>query len=191
LVVDVQNDFCHERGAMGRLGFDMGAVQSSVRALAQFVESARLSKVPVIFVATQHSEITNSESWLTRGPRRGGEICAVGSWGAECYRLTPAHGEPVVIKHRYSGFVGTDLGLVLHPLELKRTGHGGIHQRVCRVHDPRRLYARLLRSVGKRLLWRLNRSGTRSHNPQRYQLFWAGARLKHNHQALVSDTECE
>jgi ureidoacrylate peracid hydrolase len=69
LVVDVQNDFCHERGAMGRLGFDMGAVQSSVRALAQFVESARLSKVPVIFVATQHSEITNSESWLTRGPR--------------------------------------------------------------------------------------------------------------------------
>jgi nicotinamidase-related amidase len=28
LVVDIQNDFCHESGAMGRLGFDMGPIQS-------------------------------------------------------------------------------------------------------------------------------------------------------------------
>jgi ureidoacrylate peracid hydrolase len=60
LVLDVQNDFCHERGAMGRLGFDMGPIQSSVYTLAQFVESARLAEIPVIFIATQHSETTNS-----------------------------------------------------------------------------------------------------------------------------------
>jgi ureidoacrylate peracid hydrolase len=33
----------------------------------------------------------------------------VGSWGAEFYKLTPAQGESVVAKHRYSGFVGTEL----------------------------------------------------------------------------------
>ena len=74
LVVDVQNDFCHESGAIGRLGFDMGSIQSSVHALSQFLTMARQAKMPVIFVATQHSEWTNSQAWLTRGPRRGGEI---------------------------------------------------------------------------------------------------------------------
>lgn len=131
LVVDVQNDFCHERGAMSRLGFDMRPIQSSVRTLAQFVESARLSAVPVIFVATQHSKITNSQSWLARGPRRGGEICAVGSWGAEFYRVAPAPGEPVVIKHRYSGFVGTDLDLVLHARERRSVLVTGVSTNVC------------------------------------------------------------
>ena len=51
LIVDVQNDFCHERGAMSRLGFDMGPIQSSVRALAQFVESARLGEQAAQFTA--------------------------------------------------------------------------------------------------------------------------------------------
>jgi ureidoacrylate peracid hydrolase len=129
--VDVQNDFCHERGAMGRLGFDMRLIQSSVRALAQFVESARVAKVPVIFVATQHSETTNSQSWLSRGPRRGGEICAIESWGAEFYRLAPAPGEPIVIKHRYSGFVGTDLDLVLRARERRSVLVTGVSTNVC------------------------------------------------------------
>jgi ureidoacrylate peracid hydrolase len=52
LVVDVQNDYCHARGAMGRLGSDMGAIQSSVRALAGFLDEARRVGVPVIFIAT-------------------------------------------------------------------------------------------------------------------------------------------
>jgi hypothetical protein len=49
LVVDVQNDFCHEQGAMGGLGYDMGAIQSSVRAPAGFLNEARRVGVPVIF----------------------------------------------------------------------------------------------------------------------------------------------
>jgi ureidoacrylate peracid hydrolase len=117
LVVDVQNDFCHERGAMGRLGFEMGPIQSSVGALSRLLEAARLTEVPVIFIATQHSPATNSQAWLTRGSRRGGEICAVGSWGAEFYKVAPAAGESMIIKHRYSGFIGTDLDLVLRARE--------------------------------------------------------------------------
>ena len=67
---------------MGRLGFDMSPVQSSVLVLPKFLLAARQAKVPIIFIATQHSERTNSQAWLMRGPRRGGEICAVSSWGA-------------------------------------------------------------------------------------------------------------
>jgi ureidoacrylate peracid hydrolase len=131
LVVDVQNDFCHESGAMGRLGFGMGPIQLSVCALAPFLEAARHAEVPVIFIATQHSEWTNAQAWLTRGPRTGGEICAIGSWGAKFYQLAPAPGEPVVIKHRYSGFVGTDLELVLRARERRSVLVTGVSTNVC------------------------------------------------------------
>ena len=131
LVVDVQNDFCHERGAIGRLGFDMGPVQSSVRVLGQFLKAARQRKVPVIFIATQHSEWTNSKAWLTRGPRRGGEICEVRTWGAEFYQLAPTLGEPVIIKHRYSAFVGTDLDTVLRARERRSLLVTGVSTNVC------------------------------------------------------------
>jgi ureidoacrylate peracid hydrolase len=131
LVVDVQNDFCHERGAIGRLGFDMGAVQSSVRALEQFLKTARQAQVPVIFIVTQHSEWTNSKAWLTRGPRRGGEISGVRTWGAELYQLAPTPGEPVIIKHRYSGFVGTDLDTILRSRERRSLLVTGVSTNVC------------------------------------------------------------
>jgi len=131
LVVDVQNDFCHERGAMGLLGFDMGPVQSSMDALAGFLGEARQASVPIIFIATEHGEWTNSQAWLKRGPRSGGEICAAGSWGSEFYKLAPAPGEPVVVKHRYSGFLGTDLEVVLRARERRSVLVTGVSTNVC------------------------------------------------------------
>ncbi len=142
LVVDVQNDFCHERGAMGRLGFDMGAIQSSVRALAGFLDEARRVGVPVIFIATHHWEWTNSQAWLTRGPRSGGEICPAGSWGAEFYQVAPAAGEPVVVKHRYSGFVGTDLEVILRAMERRSVLTTGVSTNVCVESTARDAYMR-------------------------------------------------
>ena len=142
LVVDVQNDFCHERGAMSRLGSDMGAVQSSVRALAGFLDEARRVGVPVIFIATHHGEWTNSQVWLTRGPRSGGEICAAGSWGAEFYQIAPVAGEPVVVKHRYSGFVGTDLEVILRAKERRSVLITGVSTNVCVESTGRDAYMR-------------------------------------------------
>ena len=131
LVVDVQNDFCHESSAIGRLGFDMSSIRSSVRALSQFLTAARQAKVSIIFIATQHSEWTNSQAWLMRGPRRGGEICAVGTWGAEFYEVNPASSDAVVVKHRYSGFVGTDLDTVLRARDRRSVLVTGVSTNVC------------------------------------------------------------
>ena len=142
LVVDVQNDFCHEQGAFGRLGFDMGAIQASVRALTGFLDAARRAGVPVVFIKTHHGPWTNSEAWLTRGPRRAGEICAAGSWGAEFYGVTPAAGEPVVVKHRYSGFLGTDLEVILRARERRSVLVTGVATNVCVESTARDAYMR-------------------------------------------------
>lgn len=85
----------------------------------------------MIFIATQHSEWTNSEAWLMRGPRRGGEICAAAWWGAEFYQLAPAPKEPVIIKHRYSGFVHTDLETVLGARARRSALVTGVTTNVC------------------------------------------------------------
>jgi ureidoacrylate peracid hydrolase len=131
LVVDVQNDFCHERGAMGLLGFDMKPVQSSVDVLVGFLGEARQAGVPIIFIATQHGKWTNSQAWLTRGPRSGGEICAMGSWGVEFYKLAPGPRKPVVVKHRYSGFLGTNLEVILRARERRSVLVTGVSTNVC------------------------------------------------------------
>ncbi len=142
LVVDVQNDFCHEQGAFGRLGFDMGPIQASVRALVGFLEEARRARVPVVFIKTHHGEWTNSQAWLTRTTRRGGEICAVGSWGAEFYQVSPAPDEPVVVKHRYSGFLNTDLGVILRARERRSVLVTGVATNVCVESTARDAYMR-------------------------------------------------
>ncbi len=132
LVVDVQNDFCHERGAFGRRGIDLGAIQQSVEPLLRLIDAARTLGLPVIFIKTQHDRWTNSPAWLTRASRAAGdEICASGSWGAEFYRVQPAPGDRVVVKSRYSGFYMTELEVILRSLGRKSVLVAGVASNVC------------------------------------------------------------
>jgi ureidoacrylate peracid hydrolase len=130
-VVDVQNDFCHESGAYGALGLDMGAVQTAVRALASFLERARAASVPVIFTQMPHGTATNSTAWLNRSPLTPPEACVAGTWGAEFYRLQPKDGDTVIGKHRYSPFVGTDLEMVLKAPERRSILATGVATNIC------------------------------------------------------------
>lgn len=143
LVVDVQNDFCHERGAFGRRGIDLGAIQQSVETLLGLIDTARKVSLPVIFIKTHHDRWTNSSTWLSRGPRASGEeICATGSWGAEFYRVQPAPGERVVVKHRYSGFYMTELEMVLRVLGRQSVLVTGVASNVCVESTAREAFMR-------------------------------------------------
>lgn len=118
LIVDVQNDFCHDDGVFGQAGLQMGQIQAAVDNLLPFIEAARRAQVPVIFIKTHHNAWNNSPAWLTRHARRDRvvEICATGSWGAEFYKVQPAPEDCVIVKHRYSAFMGTSLEVVLRSL---------------------------------------------------------------------------
>jgi ureidoacrylate peracid hydrolase len=131
VVVDVQNDYCHEAGALGRAGRDMTLIQAAVERILDLVEAARRARVPVVWVRTQHDRWTNGSVWLSRSVRRAGEICATGSWGAEFYRVSPAEDECVVVKHRYSAFVGSRLPVVLRALGRPCLLFAGITTNVC------------------------------------------------------------
>ena len=135
LVIDVQNDFCHERGAFAQMGVPMGPIQAMVPRLDALIEGSRRAGVPVIFVQTEHGRWTNSKTWLTRRVADGGRErvypCAEGSWGAEFYGVKPTPADRIVTKHRYSGFVGTDLDVILRSQGVTHVLATGVTTNVC------------------------------------------------------------
>ena len=122
LVVDVQNDYCHPEGTLGRRGVDCATALAAVQRISTLLPTAREAGVPVLHVHTHHSRWTDTPGWRRRG--QGGAtidpdadpIVAAGSWGAEPYGDLVADGDFTFIKHRYSAFAFTPLELVLSSL---------------------------------------------------------------------------
>jgi ureidoacrylate peracid hydrolase len=131
LVVDVQNDFCHRDGLFGKLGLDMTAVQHAARRIAELLPKARKAGVPVIFVTMSHDPLTNSEAWVHRYDTPRTDACVAGTWGAELYELRPEPGDAIVVKHRYSPFVGTNIDYLLRARQRKSLLVTGVATNIC------------------------------------------------------------
>lgn len=143
LIIDMQNDFCHPEGAQGKRGRDLSMVYGMIPTFEKVLNGARQIGLPVIFVRTLHYPWTDSQSWRKRldGYKKGIEICLPGSWGAEIIEaLAPREGEPVVVKHRYSAFVDTDLSLMLRSMKIETLLIGGVGTNVCVESTARHAY---------------------------------------------------
>lgn len=119
VVVDMQNDFCSQRGAVsGRR--DSSAVRAMIPRLKEFLERARGHKVRLVFVRTERGpeDVAGPAAELLHRRGRKSDSCQRGSWGVEFTpELLPQKGEAVITKKTYSAFVGT-------PLEKKLRGWG-------------------------------------------------------------------
>lgn len=119
VVIDMQVDFASPDGVLGQAGVDMDVVKPALAAAERLVDAARAAGTPVIFVGLMTRSDTDSLFWKERMRRRGGSpdadsgLCRAGEVGADFYGPTPAPGELVVPKIRYSGFYGTTLDAAL------------------------------------------------------------------------------
>ena len=50
LVIDVQNDFCHDQGVFAKMGLDLSHIQEMIPRLKGFIERVRQTPIPIIFV---------------------------------------------------------------------------------------------------------------------------------------------
>ncbi len=133
LVIDVQNDFIAEGGFADKVGWPLEHNQQAVANLRQLIESARRSKVPVVFVKSLYDDIFLSLPMRERNDRQQLRLprCIRGTWGAEFYRVQPEPGEVVVIKHRYSAFIDTELNAVLRAMNVQTLILTGVYTEVC------------------------------------------------------------
>ena len=141
LVVDVQNDFVSPRGSAAQRGDDVSAAETMVPRLIRLIEEARRVSLPVIYVKTTHSEWTDTPSWIYRkSQEKALSTCREGSWGAEFYDgISPLPQERVVVKHRYSAFINTDLNTVLKAKDIQSVLVTGVRSEERRVGKECRL----------------------------------------------------
>ena len=128
IVVDVQNYYCHPEGPAK--WDDPARCREAVANIHRLIEAARRAGVPVIYLRNWHEDCTDSEAWATRGGRSTAGLRA-STWEADWYEVQPAPGEPVVNKHRYSGFAGTRLEAILHTLGRSSLIMAGVASNVC------------------------------------------------------------
>jgi nicotinamidase-related amidase len=110
IVVDMQNDFVAERAPM-----ETPAARAMVPKLAEALSICRGAGVRVIYTAHVHRRDGSDMGLFNMHPPIANRSALVdGTPGADiCPELTPALGEHVIKKHRYSGFFGTDLDIIL------------------------------------------------------------------------------
>lgn len=141
VVIDYQNDYMAQGGAFERTGSDVGMMQAIEPALVAIMAAAREAGTVVIFVKSVYSTPDNrflSRAFLHQARRtRGGlyhEVPALQpeSWGGEFYgRVCPAPGERVVVKHRFSAFVDTELPLLLRSSAVQTIVATGVATQTC------------------------------------------------------------
>jgi ureidoacrylate peracid hydrolase len=73
IVIDVQNDFCADQGAMAQEGRDVSAAQAMADRLPAILSAARAAGVLVVFVKNVYSTEHNfylSDAWLEQADWR-------------------------------------------------------------------------------------------------------------------------
>jgi ureidoacrylate peracid hydrolase len=133
IVVDVQNDFCCDDGFFGSEGYDISQIQAAVPRIVNMIDRARAAGVKVVYIRSTYDPHHLNDPMRERNARRGltKSRCTTGAWGTEFYRVSPIAGEPIVTKHRYSAFHGTDLHVILRSWGTRTLIMTGITTNVC------------------------------------------------------------
>jgi len=151
LIVDLQNDFCAEGGAMHAEGRDLTLVQAMVPRLARFLDAARAARVPCVWIRNVYNSEPNwylSEVWLEQAARRRRglyverPVCESGAWNGDFYGVKPGSDEVIVTKHRYGAFEGSDLDLVLRSRGIRSVIMTGVATNVCVETTAREAFLR-------------------------------------------------
>jgi len=134
IVVDMQNDFGSEGGMFARAGIDISAIQAAVAPTARVIDVARRAGMPVVYLKMAFaSDLSNAggpeapnrilhlrmgvgEPVITPDGLKS-RILIEDTWNTEILaELTPQPGDPIVVKHRFSGFFETNLDTLLRDL---------------------------------------------------------------------------
>ncbi len=139
LVVDMQNDFCHDAGFYSRVGRDSALLAAAIEPLARLLAVAREAGVTVVYTRlvydprlpdiVERHRLTPA-AWSARERR-----LAPDTWGAAIVdALAPQPGDFVIDKSDYSAFYGTSLEQVLRRRGVQTLVLTGTTTHACVLH---------------------------------------------------------
>lgn len=135
LVVDMQNGFCHDDGAINRMGLPAARLRDAIEPCARLVAAARGARVPVLFTRYVYRPDYADGGLLVNElmpDLKTHEALRAGSWDAQVIdALAPEAGEPVIDKNRPSAFFGTDLDATLKTLGARNLVVCGVTTNCC------------------------------------------------------------
>ena len=128
IIIDMQNDLAHPDGR----AFIPDAAHRAP-AIGMVLEAFRDAKQPVVHaVRTYRTDAWDVERFRVPYFQAGRGFNIEGSWGAQILdRLTPAEGEPVVVKQRFSAFAFTELDILLRRAGVTRIVVTGVNLPNC------------------------------------------------------------
>ncbi|MCL4454046.1 MAG: cysteine hydrolase [Deinococcus sp.] len=123
IIVDMQNDFAHERGSLF-----VPDAPKTIPAIRKLLDAARSAGVRAVFTQDWHpGDDPEFKIWPVH--------VVHGTWGAEIVdELKPRENETVLRKARYDGFYGTQLGHLLHLWGIKNVVVVGTVANICVLH---------------------------------------------------------
>lgn len=157
IVVDMQNAYCSPGGYMDLIGFDVGGAPAVIAATRRLADACRAAGIPVIYLQNGFSPDTresggpaapvwhksNALRFMRDNPAYDAKLITHGTWDhAIVDPLTPAPGDIVVPKSRYSGFAGTNLEQVLAGRRIRNVLVCGVATNVCVESTIRDAYHR-------------------------------------------------
>jgi ureidoacrylate peracid hydrolase len=134
VIVDMQNDFCHPQGVMGRHGEDLSEFPAAIETIAGLVKTARASGAMIVHVQGANMETgrPGNHRGLVSEKQKVMQLTKPDTWGAEqVAELAPDPGEEIVVKHRYSSFVDTRLETLLRTNHIKTLVVTGTATQTC------------------------------------------------------------
>ena len=130
LVIDMQNDFCHEDGYLSReRDYKVGYAVDVADRIAKLMAAVRPLGVRIVWVRSIYDfKYLNSAYQVKRGEEG---CCLEDSWGADYFRIAPADGDVVIDKHSFSGFHDTRLHEELQKKGIRTLVLTGVATNVC------------------------------------------------------------
>ena len=137
LIVDMQKDFCLDGMVTARAGRDLSRTKAIIPRLVKLRDAARATGALVVHIGfwTLADHLSDGGPWLAarrRATYSSDTLTMENSEGAQFIdELAPMRGEVTIHKHRYSGFKGTDLDIILRAQEIRTCIITGVSTNVC------------------------------------------------------------
>jgi ureidoacrylate peracid hydrolase len=146
IVVDMQNAFASPGGLLDLAGIDVRPARDAVGNARMVCRAARAAGLPVVYLTIGYPadqstaggpDSPNPQKELAlrlmrERPELHGKLLTFGSWDFQVVDdLAPEPGDTVLVKPRYSGFVGTNLDSVLRSRGVRNLLLAGIASNVC------------------------------------------------------------